>query len=69
MFYEFQLVVTDADGFRITHPVLCRGAQIVEKALGVLAALEALRVEVWLGDDQLYTFGETHPSADYELAA
>jgi hypothetical protein len=69
MVYEFQLVVTDADGFRIQHPVLCRGSQIVDKALGVLAALQALRVEVWLGDDQLYSFGETHPSADYALAA
>ena len=69
MFYEFELVVTDADGYRVRHPIVCRGSQIVGKARSVLYALEAIRIEVWLDADHLYTFGETQPSVDYELAA
>lgn len=70
MLYEFLLVVTDAEGERICHPVVCRGPQIVGKAHRMLMSREASELEVWLDGKHLHTLtSPTHPHSEWGLAA
>lgn len=59
MAYDLLFVVTDREGFRISQPLHCRGGEIAAVARRLMASIQALKIEVWLGQDRLFTYADT----------